>query len=381
PGTGNAGTIGIPGSGSGTAGGGLDRTAFDNMFKGTPLQGKYDTVVAEAQKNGVPPSLMAGIIAHETGKGTSKMLAERNNPAGLMDPKTGMSTGQTFASVDEGIAAAGRSIGKNYARGGGTIEGMSKSYAPIGAGNDPGGLNKNWVGGVGASQRALAAPSPSVTPGTPSAAIDLAMTQLGLHEQGDRQAVMQYLRQGGAGMDPARAAWCAAFVNSTLTQVGIKGTNSPAAGSFTNWGVGVTPDQAATGDVGVVRGRSPRTGLEGSHVGLLTGERRMNQRGQLELEMLGGNQGSDNVNKKWYMADRLHLRRPTELLDRSPIDRQNAGGAIASKGQLDVNVKAPPGTGVDYNGNNLLKPGRMERQTQMPETSRSTVYDDAMMDL
>jgi muramidase (phage lysozyme) len=122
----------------------LDRGAYDKMFKGTPLEGKYDKVVETAKANNVPPSLMAAIMAHETGRGTSKMLRDKNNPAGMMNGNVGRS----YGSVDEGIDAAGRTIARNYQSGGGTIEGMQKSYAPIGAANDPGGLNSGWVGGV-----------------------------------------------------------------------------------------------------------------------------------------------------------------------------------------------------------------------------------------
>lgn len=140
----------------GNAGAGLNRDAYDKMFAGTPLAGQYETVVAEAAKQGVSPSLVAGIMAHETGKGTSKMLRERLNPAGLMDPKTGMATGQTFGSIEQGIAAASRTIAKNYRRGGESIEGMAGIYAPVGAANDPRGLNRGWAAGVRRYSDALA---------------------------------------------------------------------------------------------------------------------------------------------------------------------------------------------------------------------------------
>jgi hypothetical protein len=137
----------------------LSRSAYDDMFKGTPLAGKYDKVVESAKANNVPPSLMAAIMAHETGKGTSNMLKTKNNPAGLMKG----STGRTYDTVEEGIEAAGRAIGKNYERGGNTIQGMSTSYAPIGAANDPGGLNKGWVGGVSKYQKQLSQPTETKT--------------------------------------------------------------------------------------------------------------------------------------------------------------------------------------------------------------------------
>jgi uncharacterized protein (TIGR02594 family) len=139
---------GDPGLGTATGGGGLSRDAYDKMFGGTPLAGQYDTVVSEATKAGIDPSLLAGVMAHETGKGTSRMLRERLNPAGLMDPKTGMMAGKTFGSIEEGIAAAGRAVSKNLQRGGGTIEGLGNIYAPVGAANDPRGQNRGWAAGV-----------------------------------------------------------------------------------------------------------------------------------------------------------------------------------------------------------------------------------------
>jgi uncharacterized protein (TIGR02594 family) len=37
-------------------------------------------------------------------------------------------------------------------------------------------------------------------------------------------------------VDPTVTPWCAAFVNAMLSKLGMKGTNSLAAGSFTTWG-------------------------------------------------------------------------------------------------------------------------------------------------
>jgi len=133
------------------------------MFKGTQLENQYDNVVAAAQQNGVPPSTMAAIMAHETGRGTSAFVKDKNNPAGLMDPKTNWRTGQSFKTIEEGIAAAGRTIGKNYKSGGGTIQGMQKTYAPIGAANDPRGLNKDWAPGINSLRTRLQGPVTATT--------------------------------------------------------------------------------------------------------------------------------------------------------------------------------------------------------------------------
>ena len=313
-------------------GGGLSKDAYDKMFAGSPLAGKYDQVVAAANANGVPPATMAAIIAHETGKGTSPMLKNKNNPAGLMEKGGASSVGQSFATLDEGIAKAGQSIGRNYQRGGGTIAGMQQSYAPtVNATNDPKGLNKSWTGGVSKYEQQLRAPSStSVTPNPPGAdgksqsaaqtgelgpqaTLAWARQNLGLDESRDAAKLKLAMDKAGVKSSPASVAWCAQFVNAGLAASGIKGTGSPAAGSFTKFGTAVEPGKVQAGDIGVVRGRSPRTGIEGSHVGFLTGESRK-RNGRLEYKMLSGNENVEGSRGKvaevWRPASSLHLRRP-----------------------------------------------------------------------
>lgn len=156
----------------------LNRAAYDQMFKGTPMEGRADKVIETAAKHNIPPSLMAGIIAHESGRGTSNMIRNRNNPAGIMNPRTNWMTGQSFPDIDAGIAAAGPVIAKNYQRGGGTIEGMARTYAPPKAANDPGNLNRYWAGGVNKFSNQLGGgggagvPEPEVTgPGVVTASL------------------------------------------------------------------------------------------------------------------------------------------------------------------------------------------------------------------
>ena len=303
------------GAGAGAGGGGLSKDAYENMFKGTPLAGKYDKVVAEANKNGVPPATMAAIMAHETGKGTSKMLRERNNPAGLMDPKTKHQTGMSFENIDQGIESAGRNIAKNYKRAGGDIDKMAEIYAPRGAKNDPGGLNRHWpagikkyteqLGGGAAASSATAgnnatpkatqianASASGTIPGTSNGmnqSIDSAMKMVGLNETRDQEVLKQYMKTGGRGLSGEQNAWCAQFVNGIVRQAGGTGTNSWAAKSFLKWGRGVGADEKLMkGDVFVFhRGRDPAKG----HVGAFTGETRVNSRGETEYQMIQGNTG------------------------------------------------------------------------------------------
>lgn len=133
PSFGGVGPGGIPSS--------LNKVAFERTFAGTPLAGKYDSVVAAARTAGVSPALLASVIAQETGRG-KHMLA--NNPGGLMG-RDGL---MQFGDLDTGIDRTALSVAKNYNAAGGDLAKMRDSYAPLGAKNDPRGLNGSWLPGV-----------------------------------------------------------------------------------------------------------------------------------------------------------------------------------------------------------------------------------------
>jgi uncharacterized protein (TIGR02594 family) len=132
--------------------------------------------------------------------------------------------------------------------------------------------------------------------GGQAAALALASQYLGMSEGKDRQAIAAFLKAGGAGLDPKVEAWCAAFVNSSLQQAGIRGSGSAIANSFQNWGIGVPINQVMPGDV-VLETRGKSSGQTGGHVGLGTGKYDGKRIG-----MLSGN--SDNkVTDKMIPAD------------------------------------------------------------------------------
>jgi hypothetical protein len=131
-----------------TPGGGANNNQaqiFDQRFKGTPLEGKWDVIKSTAESRGVPPVLAAAVMAQETGNGRNVKF---NNPAGLMDPATKMMSKQQFSSIDKGIDAAVGVIEKNYKAANGDLGRMAARYAPVGAANDTRGLNKDWLPGV-----------------------------------------------------------------------------------------------------------------------------------------------------------------------------------------------------------------------------------------
>ncbi len=117
---------------------------IDKVLKGK-LSGMGQTFIDAGQKYNVDPSLLVAISQHETGNGKSRAAEEKNNIAGMMG-KNGL---KSYATVQESIMDMARNVSENYVKKGLTsISTIGAKYAPIGAANDPTGLNNNWVNGV-----------------------------------------------------------------------------------------------------------------------------------------------------------------------------------------------------------------------------------------
>lgn len=116
-----------------------------NKHLGGKLAGKGESFVRSAGRNNVDVYLITAIAIHETGNGTSPAIRNKNNVGGLMG-KNGL---RVYESVDSSIEYLSNLIETSYyANGRNTIQEISSMYAPIGAGNDPNGLNRHWVGNV-----------------------------------------------------------------------------------------------------------------------------------------------------------------------------------------------------------------------------------------
>lgn len=89
--------------------------------------------------------LIEAIVIHETGNRTSLAYKNLNNVGGLM----GSNGLMKFDTVEESYEFMIRVI-KNYYIDMGltTIEQIGSKYCPVGAKNDPAGINQYWVGGV-----------------------------------------------------------------------------------------------------------------------------------------------------------------------------------------------------------------------------------------
>lgn len=121
---------------------GTDDTSWtEKLPKG--LKQHAQAFIDAGKKHGVDPRFLAAIASQETGGGTSKAIKNKNNAMGIMKGKKLRS----FASVADSINAQARSLTRDggYYTGKDTIGKIGGTYAPVGAANDPKGLNKHWI--------------------------------------------------------------------------------------------------------------------------------------------------------------------------------------------------------------------------------------------
>lgn len=117
---------------------------LNSKFKGA-LYGHGQDFIDAGQKYGIDPAFLAAISMHETGNGSSNAINRQNNVAGMMG-KNGL---MSFDSIQDGINAEAANLVKLYINDGLlTPEQIQKRYAPVGAANDPNGLNSDWLNGV-----------------------------------------------------------------------------------------------------------------------------------------------------------------------------------------------------------------------------------------
>lgn len=109
------------------------------------LSGTAKDFITAGQKYNLNPLFLAAIAQHETGNGTSRAILEKNNVAGMMG-RNGL---RTYNTLQESIDAMASNLRRNYLNQGlTTISQIGAKYAPVGASNDPTGLNNHWVKGV-----------------------------------------------------------------------------------------------------------------------------------------------------------------------------------------------------------------------------------------
>jgi hypothetical protein len=88
--------------------------------------------------------LVVAISKHETGNWTSNLYKNNNNFGGIYNSKE--QKFYSYESNDKGLQAFVNLLKNNYfGKGLDTIEEIGAKYCPIGANNDPTGVNQHWV--------------------------------------------------------------------------------------------------------------------------------------------------------------------------------------------------------------------------------------------
>jgi murein DD-endopeptidase MepM/ murein hydrolase activator NlpD len=130
--------------------GDLDMTAYSAPFSNAgSFTGKSKEFLNAAKTANIDPVLLSAIAFHETGRGSSNMVKSRNNPGGLYNSRKGEFF--TYKTLSDGITAMALNLSDNYIEKGlFTLDAIGAKYAPIGAANDPTGLNVHWVPNISA---------------------------------------------------------------------------------------------------------------------------------------------------------------------------------------------------------------------------------------
>jgi hypothetical protein len=127
-----------------------DAQALDTQLAaaGSPLAGNGAVFVREGIANNIDPRFIVAITAQET-------MLETYGPAQDIHNAFGLGPGIAFATEADAITMAAQTLHRYTEDGLTTIGAVSGRWAPVGASNDPQGLNGGWTAGVGAFYAAL----------------------------------------------------------------------------------------------------------------------------------------------------------------------------------------------------------------------------------
>ncbi|UVI86657.1 CHAP domain-containing protein [Staphylococcus aureus] len=136
------------GLGCSTAGGDLTmaqmKANFEPNAKGGILEGKSQYLLDLAKRNKIPQSLFVAILAQESGWGKSENAKRHNNVASLMGNSNQL---WGYKTVEDNLEHYAKILKSEYIdKGLTTPETIGPKYAPtVGATNDGGHLNNNWI--------------------------------------------------------------------------------------------------------------------------------------------------------------------------------------------------------------------------------------------
>jgi hypothetical protein len=168
-----------------------------------PLRKYASSFEEQGSKYGVDPALLAAISMHETANGKSSAFRNKNNAMGVSNASGPIQMASVEASIEKMASLLGKGIhqGKGPYANAKSIEDIAKRYAPIGAGNDPRGLNKYWTNGVSSNYEKLS--SGGQSDNSTSMIGDMSQQAMGTPEQ---KAEVARMIEQGAGMRTAQVA-------------------------------------------------------------------------------------------------------------------------------------------------------------------------------
>lgn len=131
------------------------KKVFEENGKGGAFDGKSEMILEIADKEKVPPLLMASIVAHESQWGKAANATKQKNPMSVMGSATIHDTG--YDTVEEGLKAGAKNLYSGYIKKGlDTPKKIQPKYAPTeNATNDPEGSNNNWLPTVTSIMKSL----------------------------------------------------------------------------------------------------------------------------------------------------------------------------------------------------------------------------------
>ena len=128
---------------------GVTAAQLNSIFKGK-MRGKGEVVIRIARKHGIDPLFVAGLIVQESGGGTSRYAYSHSNVAGqLKKTKSGKYVPIQFKNVEECLERVCSRMQTVYIKEGRVVlSRVASKYCPVGAKNDPRGLNSHWLPGI-----------------------------------------------------------------------------------------------------------------------------------------------------------------------------------------------------------------------------------------
>lgn len=114
---------------------------INNILQGK-LANKGVVFLLSANENGLDVFRQVAIVAQETNFGQSKLLQTHNNVGGMIGNSGNF---MRFGSVDESIWYHARLLKRYKDNGRETLTDIQPLYCPVGAKNDPTGINQYWL--------------------------------------------------------------------------------------------------------------------------------------------------------------------------------------------------------------------------------------------